>query len=145
MPYEYRDRQQAIETMDEPVERQRLDLWLVNARFFKTRSLAAKNITGGHVKVGGERARSGHKVRVGDQLEILRDRERFVVRIERLPERRGPASEARTCYLEDPSARAARQALGERLRQDRMTMPRTAGRPDKHTRRLLRRRNRGDG
>ena len=131
--------------MDEAGEKQRLDLWLVNTRFFKTRALAAKNVTGGHVKVDGERARSGHKVKVGDRLEILRDRERFVVRIERLPERRGPAAEARACYLEDPSARAAREALAKQLRQDRMTMPRTAGRPDKHTRRLLRRRNRGDG
>jgi len=130
-------------TIDEADERQRLDLWLVNARFFRSRALAAKNITGGHVKVEGERAKSGHKVKVGDRLEILRDRERFVVQIERLPARRGPAAEARACYVEEPSARAAREALGRQLRQDRMTMPRTAGRPDKHTRRLLRRRNRG--
>lgn len=130
--------------MDGSDERQRLDLWLVNARFFKTRALAAKNIMGGHVKVEGERARSGHKVKVGDRLEILRDRERFLVQVERLPERRGPATEARACYVEDPSARAAREARKQQLRQDRMTMPRTAGRPDKHTRRLLRRRNRGD-
>jgi ribosome-associated heat shock protein Hsp15 len=132
------------EAMDGPGERQRLDLWLVNTRFFKTRVLAAKNITGGHVKVDGERAKSGQKVKVGDRVEILRDRERFVVRVERLPERRGPAADARACYLEDPSARAAREALRQQLRQDRMTMPRTAGRPDKHTRRLLRQRNRDD-
>lgn len=124
--------------------RQRLDLWLANARFFKTRALAAKSIAGGHVKVGGERAKAGQKVKVGDRLDILRDRERFVVRIERLPERRGPAVEARACYVEDPSARAARETLMQQLRRDRMTMPRTAGRPDKHTRRLLRRRSRGE-
>lgn len=131
--------------MDEPADRQRLDTWLVNTRFFKTRALAAKNVTGGHVKVEGERARSGHKVKAGDRLEILRDRERFVVQIVRLPNRRGPAAEARACYVEDPSAGAAREAQKQQLRQDRMTMPRTAGRPDKHTRRLLRQRNRGDG
>lgn len=132
-------------TTDQSGERQRLDLWLVNTRFFRTRALAAKNITGGHVKVEGERAKSGHKVKVGDRLEILRDRERYVVRIERLPGRRGPAAESRACYVEDPSARAARETLGQQLRRDRMTMPRTEGRPDKHTRRLLRRRNRSDG
>jgi ribosome-associated heat shock protein Hsp15 len=92
--------------------------------------------------VGGERAKSGHKVKVGDCLEILRDRERFVVRIERLPGRRGPAAEARACFVEEPSARAEREAARQQLRQDRLAMPRTAGRPDKHTRRLLRRRNR---
>lgn len=117
---------------------------MVNARFFKTRALAARRIEGGHVKVGGARVKAGHKVQVGDTLDILRDHERFVVRIERLAERRGPAVEARACYVEDPAARAAREALKRQLRQDRMTMPRTAGRPDKHTRRLLRRRNRGE-
>jgi hypothetical protein len=35
-----------------------------------------------------------------------------------------------------------REATTARIKVDRMTMPRTAGRPDKHTRRLLRQRNR---
>lgn len=129
---------------DDPIDRQRLDLWLVNTRFFKTRALAAKAVAGGHVKVGGERAKAGHKVRPGDALEIVRDRERFVVQVERLPDRRGPAAKAREAYTEDPQARAERESRRRELRQDRMTMPRTAGRPDKHTRRLLRKRNRGD-
>lgn len=131
-------------TTRDSTNRQRLDLWLVNARFFKTRALAARAVAGGHVKVGGERAKAGHKVRPGDALEIVRDRERFVLRVERLPARRGPAAEARECYTEDPAAHAEREARRLELRQDRMSMPRTPGRPDKHTRRLLRRRNRGD-
>lgn len=125
-------------------DRQRLDLWLLNTRFFKTRALAAKRIAGGQVRVGGERVKAGHRVKAGDRLEILRDGERFVVRIERLPTRRGPAPEARACYSEEPSAREAREALARQLRQDRAAMPRTDGRPDKRTRRLLRQRNRGD-
>jgi ribosome-associated heat shock protein Hsp15 len=129
---------------DQQDDRQRLDLWLVNARFFKTRALAAKAVAGGHVKVGGERAKAGHKVRPGDALEIVRDREYFIVRVERLSKRRGPAAEACECYTEDPAARAERESRRLELRNDRMTMPRTAGRPDKHTRRLLRKRNRGD-
>ena len=106
--------------------------------------LAAKAVAGGHVKVAGERAKAGHKVRPGEMLEIVRDRERFVVRVERLPGRRGPAAEARGCYTEDPAASAERESRRRELLRDRMTMPRTAGRPDKHTRRLLRKRNRGD-
>jgi hypothetical protein len=60
-----------------------------------------------------------------------------------LPARRGPATEARACYLESQRSIDEREAAAARLKQDRMTMPRTAGRPDKHTRRLLRQRSRG--
>ena len=57
--------------------------------------------------------------------------------------RRGPAAEARACYREDEATRERREELSASLRQDRRQMPRTPGRPDKHTRRLLRERNRG--
>lgn len=121
-------------------KRLRLDRWLWYARFFKTRALAAKAVAGGHVKVHGERVKSGHAVKVGDDLEIRRDHERFVVQVESLPARRGPASEARMTYTEDADAARQRQAAADQLRQDRKAMPQTEGRPDKHTRRLLRKR-----
>ena len=47
------------------------------------------------------------------------------------------------CYEEDPGIVLEREALTQALRQDRMLMPRTKGRPDKHTRRQLIRRNKG--
>ena len=125
-------------------DRQRLDRWLWHTRFFKSRALAADSVAGGHVKVNGERARSGHRIRAGDRLDIVKLQERFVVQVTALPERRGPASEARACYIEEPAAVEAREAARTRLRQDRLLMPRTEGRPDKHTRRLLRKRNRGE-
>ena len=53
-------------------------------------------------------------------------------------ERRGPAPEARACYSEDEAVVKEREQKTAALRQDRMLMPRTAGRPDKHTRRKLR-------
>ena len=125
-------------------DRQRIDRWLWHARFFKTRSLAAMSVTGGHVRVNGERARVGHKVKTGDRLEIVRHQERFVVHIAALPTRRGPAAEARAVYVEDAEAQHKRLEANRLLRQDRLAMPRTVGRPDKHTRRLLRQRNRGE-
>ncbi len=125
-------------------DRQRLDRWLWHSRFFKSRALAAQGVAGGHVKVNGERARSGHRIRIGDRLDIVRLQERFVVQVTALPERRGPASEARACYVEEPAAVQAREAARQRLRHDRLMMPRTEGRPDKHTRRLLRKRNRSE-
>lgn len=120
----------------------RLDRWLVQTRFFKTRALAARAVAGGHVKRGGTRAKPGDKVSVGDRLEIVRGHERFEVEVLALPVRRGPASEAQACYFESQQSVARRDATTARLKQDRLAMPRTEGRPDKHTRRLLRQRNR---
>ena len=55
-----------------------------------------------------------------------------------------PAPEARACYAEDDDVVQERESKSAALRQDRMLMPRTEGRPDKRTRRKLRDRNRGD-
>jgi ribosome-associated heat shock protein Hsp15 len=120
----------------------RLDRWLVQARFFKTRALASRAVAGGHVRRNRERARPGSKVTIGDRLEIVRGHERYEIEVRALPPRRGPASEARTCYVESQQSIEDREATKARIRVDRMTMPRTPGRPDKHTRRLLRQRNR---
>jgi ribosome-associated heat shock protein Hsp15 len=78
----------------------RLDKWLWQARFFKSRTLASKICAGGKVRVGGEVVRKAHHVvRVGDVLTFPRGREIFVVRIEELGTRRGPAAEAETLYF----------------------------------------------
>ncbi len=78
----------------------RLDKWLWQARFFKSRTLASKICAGGKVRVGGEVVRKAHYVvRVGDVLTFPRGREIFVVRIEELGTRRGPATEAETLYF----------------------------------------------
>jgi ribosome-associated heat shock protein Hsp15 len=61
----------------------------------------------------------------------------------KIPSRRGPAPEARACYVEDEESVRRREAQLSSIRQDRLMMPRTDGRPDKHTRReLIRRRGR---
>ena len=122
----------------------RIDRWLFFCRFFKTRSKATAAVTGGHVKLNGERAAPGVRVQVGDRVELVRDRLPFSMEVTAIPSRRGPASEAQACYSEDESVRHQRELKVAALKQDRMLMPRTAGRPDKRTRRKLRDRNRGD-
>ncbi len=121
----------------------RIDRWLWFTRFFKTRSLAAKAVAGGHVRVNGERARPGQRVAAGDRLDIVRDRLTWEIEVLGVPARRGPASEAQRHFRESEASAARRRELSDSLRNDRLQMPRTDGRPDKHTRRLLRRRNRG--
>ena len=50
----------------------RIDRWLFFCRFFKTRSKATAAVTGGHVKLNGERASPGQRVEVGDRIEQAR-------------------------------------------------------------------------
>ena len=95
------------------------------------------------MKINGDRVAAGARVKCGDTIDLLRERVPFRLTVEVIPARRGPASEAKACYEEDPDALEKRLAIQEGLRQDRRLMPKTAGRPDKHTRRKLRERNRG--
>ena len=122
----------------------RIDRWLFFCRFFKTRSKATAAVTGGHVRLNGERAAPGARVQVGDRIELVRDRLPFSLEVTSIPSRRGPAPEAQACYEEDEEVTKERQLKTAALRQDRMLMPRTEGRPDKRTRRKLRDRGRGD-
>ena len=123
----------------------RIDQWLWFARFYKTRGRASTAVTGGHVKINGERAKPGSRVKPGDIIDLVRDQLPYRMEAGPLPLRRGPASEAKHCYLEDAASEQMRQDIIAGIRQDRRQMPRTAGRPDKHTRRKLREHNRQRG
>jgi ribosome-associated heat shock protein Hsp15 len=122
----------------------RIDRWLFFCRFFKTRSIATNAVAGGHVRLNGERAAPGARVQVGDRIELVRERLPYSLEVTAIPARRGPATEARACYVEDENVVRERELKSTALRQDRMLMPRTDGRPDKRTRRKLRDRNRGE-
>lgn len=120
----------------------RIDKWLWFCRFYKTRMLAAKAVTGGHVKINGTRAKSSSKVSSGDAITLVRDQLSYEIEARELPLRRGPAAEAKLAYFEDEKSVQARKNVRAEIRADRRQMPRTEGRPDKHTRRKLRERNR---
>lgn len=78
---------------------QRLDKWLWCARLTKTRSLAARLIEAGKVRVNGERAlKVSRHIRAGDVVTGAAGRKFFVVRVTGEAERRGPASIARSLY-----------------------------------------------
>ena len=121
----------------------RIDKWLFYCRFFKTRSKATAAVTGGHVKLNGERPSPGVRVSPGDRIDLVRDRLAYSLEVVSIPRRRGPAPEAQQCYREDEETVREREEQLAALRQDRLLMPRTDGRPDKRTRRKLRERNRG--
>jgi len=117
--------------MTGPLPKLRLDKWLWQARFFKTRSLAAKQVSGGHVRVNGTRAgKPAHSVSPGDVLTFVQAREIRVVEIAALGERRGPAPEAQALYIdrtEKPQTPEKPQSHNPRFEGK--------GRPDKRQRR----------
>ena len=121
----------------------RVDRWLWFTRFHKTRTLASRAVQAGHVKVNGERARSGNRVLPGDTIELVKNQLLYKLSVLSLPARRGPASEMAKCYEEDTESQHERLELMIQIKEDRKQMPRMRGKPDKHTRRMLRQRNRG--
>ena len=84
----------------------RLDKWLWQARFFKSRGLAAAFILGGHVRLNGHHAvKAAHPVGAGDVLTFVADGRVRVVHILACGARRGPAPEALALYHEaDPAS-----------------------------------------
>jgi len=77
----------------------RLDKWLWQARFFKTRALASKLCAAGRVRIDGEKVTKAHAaIRPGHVLTFPQAREIRVVRVIALGTRRGPAVEAQTLY-----------------------------------------------
>ena len=113
----------------------RIDKWLWCTRFFKSRSQATQAVTGGLVHVGGERVKPSRVVHIGDTLSITRGDQQWVVIVQSIPQRRGPAPEARSHYVETSQSLAARERKQE---QARHRAPAPEGRPDKHDRRELR-------
>jgi ribosome-associated heat shock protein Hsp15 len=123
--------------MAQPVESLRIDRWLYCCRFFKTRGRATTAVAGGHVRINGERASPGSRVKCGDRIDLVRERLPYSLTVAAIPNRRGPAAEARECFAEDEKTVRQREMRIATLRQDRMLMPKTDGRPDKRTRRKL--------
>ena len=120
-----------------PDESPRIDKWLWAARFFKTRSLAADAVSGGKVKLNGERVKAAKTIRLDDELSIHVGPYEYLVRVLGLSGKRGPASEAALLYEESVSSKAAREALSARLSAQRVDDSHEKGRPTKRARRQI--------
>jgi ribosome-associated heat shock protein Hsp15 len=79
----------------------RIDRFLFFIRLLKSRTQAQGVIDQGYVRIDGKRVeKPSEEVRVGSVIALpLRDKVR-ILRVIALPERRGPAGEARACYEE---------------------------------------------
>jgi ribosome-associated heat shock protein Hsp15 len=121
------------------MDRVRIDKWLWAARFFKTRSLAARVCELGRVSCNGQTAKPAREVHPGDMVRVKNDSGEFDVEVLLLSEMRGPAAVAQTLYRETEASRELRIKLAE----ERKAMPRfesmREGRPSKRDRRQINR------
>jgi ribosome-associated heat shock protein Hsp15 len=115
----------------------RIDKWLWAARFFKTRSLAARACELGRIQSNNQPAKPSREVRVGDMLRITNDAGEFHIEVLLLSDVRGPASVALTLYRETEASRELRQKVAAERRAMREFEQLPAGRPSKRDRRHI--------
>jgi len=111
-------------------EKLRVDKWLWQARFFKTRGLAAELAGSGRLRVNSEHV--AKPVRPGDVLTFPQGSRIRVIRIEAFGHRRGPAREAQALYTDLDAATPA--AASEAREPPASQRPAGTGRPTKKQR-----------
>ena len=107
----------------------RIDKWLWQARFFKTRGLAAKLVKSGKLRINGSSvSKPARNVSVADILTFPKEDDTRVIKIYELGRRRGPAPEAKALY-HDLSPREKKSA--------QIASPSTNQKPTSRDRRAL--------
>ena len=82
------------------VPAQRIDKWLWYARFFKSRSQAAREVQAGKIRINRQRVmKASAGLKVGDILTFCRGSRVLVVQVMELGARRGPSEEAQGLYF----------------------------------------------
>lgn len=115
----------------------RMDKWLWAARFFKTRSLAARACELGRIESNGIAAKPAREVRTGDLLKVKNDSGDFQIEVVALSEMRGPAAVAQTLYRETEASRELRLKLAEERKAMGLFEAPREGRPSKRDRREI--------
>jgi ribosome-associated heat shock protein Hsp15 len=115
----------------------RIDKWLWAARFFKTRSLAARACELGRVQSNGQPAKPAREVRIGDMVRVTNDGGEFHVEVLQLSDVRGPASVAQTLYRESEASRELRVKVAAERKAMKQFEELPAGRPSKRDRRRI--------
>lgn len=115
----------------------RMDKWLWAARFFKTRSLAAKACELGRIQAHNQALKPAREVHVGEFLQIKTEGGDFEVEVLLLSEVRGPAAVAQTLYRETEASRELRAKVAAERRAGMMFNPAPESRPSKRDRRKI--------
>ena len=109
----------------------RIDVWLWSVRLFKTRSLATKAVTGGHVRLNGDPVKPAHAVRPGDRVTVKEPGWTREFEVVELLSKRVGAPIARKAYVDHSPERPAFLNVPV-AKRDRGT-----GRPTKKDRRAI--------
>lgn len=118
--------------MSELQSKLRIDKWLWQARFFKTRSLAAKVVAAGHCRVNGTHVtKPSVTLGVQDVVTFPQGKLVRVARVLALGTRRGPAPEAQQLYEDLTPAQVVEPNLPKAPAFDK------GGRPTKRDRRKM--------
>jgi ribosome-associated heat shock protein Hsp15 len=115
----------------------RIDKWLWAARFFKTRSLAAKACELGRIQSNGQPAKAAREVRVGDRLRVTNEGGEFQVEVLSLSDVRGPASVAQALYRETEASKEMRMKVAAERKAMKQFEELPEGRPSKRDRRRI--------
>ena len=117
----------------------RIDKWLWAARFYKTRSMAAKACELARVESKGQPVKPSREVHVGDMYTVQTEGGRYEIEVTGLSDIRGSAAVAQTLYRETEESKAARQREAEQRRMNRAFTPAPPTRPSKRDRRRINR------
>jgi len=117
----------------------RVDKWLWAARFFKTRSMAARACELGRIQSRGQPVKPAREVQVGDMLQIRTEGGDFEVEVLQLSDIRGPAPIAKALYQETVASREARERAAAERKAMMHFNPAPLARPSKRDRRRIRR------
>jgi|ERR1700722_5178230 len=115
----------------------RVDKWLWSARFFKTRTLAARACELSRIQSNGQPAKAAREVRIGDMLRIANEGGEFHVEVLLLSDVRGPAQIAQTLYRETEASRELRQKVAAERKAMKQFEELPVGRPSKRDRRRI--------
>jgi ribosome-associated heat shock protein Hsp15 len=118
--------------MNTPVPSARVDSWLWAVRIYKTRSMATTACRAGHVRVGGERVKASHSVKIGDEIRVREGGFDRIVEVSRIVVKRVGASVAAECLIDKTPPPPPREEVALLPMRDR-----GAGRPTKRERRDL--------
>ena len=120
------------------MDKLRIDKWLWAARFFKTRSLAAEEVSRDRVTVNGVVAKPSREIKPGDRIRLRQQGPERELVVLALSKQRGPAPVAQLLYDETPESRAAQLSWREQSRwSPEPALSMTQGRPTKRQRRDL--------
>ncbi|HYX68360.1 MAG TPA: RNA-binding S4 domain-containing protein [Terriglobales bacterium] len=114
-----------------------MDKWLWAARFFKTRSMAARACELGRIQSNDQRAKPAREVRIGDMLRVTNAGGDFQVEVLLLSEVRGPAAVAQTLYRETEASQELRLKVAAERKAMNQFEASPAGRPSKRDRRRI--------